>query len=798
MKCSHCHLEYPIDKLTHICSDGEDLYFCCNGCQSVYFLLQQSGFGGFYERLGTQTLSPVGNQSNKQDFSYLDSPNFLEANTKKIGQEYEVSLIIGGIHCAACVWLNEHILGQKDGISKAQINYTNNKAKIVFNPQIIKLSEIFRLIESIGYSAHIYDANTQEKQILAQKKSYFIAFVVGVFCTMNIMWIAVAQYAGYFQGMSQDMKDILNLVSCLLATPVLFYTGRVFYAGAYYGLKNGYIGMDFLVAFGASLTFIYSIYAAISRSGETYFESVAMIILFVFSGKFLEMRAKSIAGDSLDSLYCALPTFVCVESAQGIIQKDIKQVQVGDIIQAKPGEMIACDGVLLESEALFDMQSLSGESMPVCKKHNEAILSGSIVLERGIRYKVSKTYETSMMSHIIQLLEESLSHRPRIQNLANALSKNFSRIVLCIALCGFIGWYIADGDTQHALIVAISVIVISCPCALALATPIASVAGISRAYKNALLFKEARFLESLAKAKYVFLDKTGTLTIGKPRLKSQHILAEFDTNVLAHFVAFSAHPISQALLRTFTPKGSLCIVDFVQVDSRGISARYNEQSLLGGSLEFLAQNKILGIESFLTKLESNVSQVSPLSVFGYAVNGVLVAVFYFEDEPKKNAKEFVSYLKSHNKMPIILSGDRLSVVESLAKSLEITRYYANLLPTQKSDIVRQESGAVMIGDGLNDILALNSAEVGISMGAGSDVAIAQSDVVILDDSLVSLQKAFEISSHTYTRIKQNLAISLVYNSLMIPIALAGFIIPLIAALSMSLSSLIVVFNSLRK
>lgn len=841
MRCSHCHLEYDISQLECIQENGEELYFCCNGCKSVYFLLQKSGFGGFYQRLGDTTLTPPKllnenlshadkNLNNAQSKSFLDSETFLQEHAKKIDSNYEVSLIIEGIHCAACVWLNENIVGAQKGVLKVHINYTNNKAKILFNPSQIKLSQIFALIESIGYHAHIYDPNTQEKHILKQKRSFFISFVVGVFCTMNIMWIAVAQWAGYFSGMSQEMKDVLNLTSCLLATPVLFYTGRIFFSGAYYGLKNGFVGMDLLVTFGASLTFIYSIYASITRSGETYFESVAMIILFVFSGKFLEMRARSAAGDSLDKLHSIIPQIVSVESKEGIIKKDIKQVKIGEIIRVSPGEMLGCDGVLLDEEIMLDMRSLSGESMPIQKHKSQEVLSGSIALDSGFRYEVKKLYKDSMMSHIINLLEESLNHRPHIQNLANSLSQIFSRSVLFIALCGFIGWYLYNHDAQNALIIAISVIVISCPCALALATPIASVVGVSRAYKSALLFKEAKFLESLAKADTIFLDKTGTLTKGAPKLKSTLEFNAFDKNILHSFISFSNHPISKALQNALTyandknPESlkSYEIVDFKQHSSRGISAfcKTTQQALFGGSIEFLKSQNIKGLEN----LDS--SNLPQLSLFGYAIDSNLVALFFFEDELKDGAKEFLDFLKSKNKTPILLSGDRLEVVENLANTLGIDTFYAQILPEQKAKIISQytqtnvpinanqkdskntkslenfknpQTKNVMIGDGLNDILALQKACVGISMGAGSDVAIACSDVVILDDdSLESLQKAFVISLQTFNRIKQNIALSIIYNALMIPLALAGFIIPLFAAFSMSLSSLLVVGNSLRK
>ena len=948
-KCSHCQRSFPLSQLTHAKdSCGNDVYFCCNGCESVYKLLQKSGFSGFYERLGEVTLTPLEKKS--IDLRYLDEPSFLQQHTKKLGTLNEVSLVIEGIHCAACVWLNEHILSLQKGIKKAHINYTNNKAKILFDSTQISLSAIFKLIESIGYSAHIYDPKSQEEQLAKAQRSFFISFVVGVFCTMSIMMVAIAQYVGYFYGMQPLMKDVLNLIACLLAAPVLFFTGRVFFSGAYYGLKLGYVGMDFLVAFGASLTFIYSIYASITRSGESYFESVAMIILFVFSGKFLEMRARRVAGDSLDSLHTILPNMAKVERDGSLQVCDVKDLRIGERVHIAVGEMLPCDGVAC-SDVLLDMRSLSGESLPVSKKSGQELLSGSIVLEKSLVYEVRKRYVDSTMSRIITLLEESLSSTPRIQNLANSLAKYFSRFVLLIALGGFVYWWV-DSGVDQALIITISVIVIACPCALALATPIASVVGISRAYKAGLVFKEARFLEVLAQAKAVIFDKTGTLTKGSPKVQYMERFGEFDESVLAHFVRCSSHPISAAVAECFRPSGAMKLGAVVQVDSRGIRAKWEEEVVVGGSVEFLLENGVrdsaLGehsadfgdleatadlksssapkspksyesptaiprileeekgaecekstpsslradlsarqstqtktqnlestfdknaqniqtlqkadsrenaknvskqpkdsricdekpllckprkeirlerlstkrgaaIKGLLRKAESTKQKPMPLdsmSIFAYATNKTLKLICYISDEAKDGAKELVAYLQSNGKKVVLLSGDRAGAVEAVASSLGIREFHSGLLPDQKAQYIqdlqealstprgkglwRKDPSVVMIGDGLNDIVALKTADVGVSMGAGSDIAIAQSDVIVLDDSLVSLQAGFVIARETYTRIYQNLAISLAYNALLIPLALCGFVIPLVAALSMSLSSLLVVGNSLRK
>lgn len=841
-------------------------------------LLKQSGLGGFYDRLGGNTLSPVelrqpsAKQANSINsaisrFSYLDDEGFLEKHTTKIKNSpkqkgnqahnqqannqqdstlLEAYLIIEGIHCAACVWLNEAALQKQQGIISANINYTNNKAKIVFDPRAIKLSAIFSLISSIGYEAHIYDPSTQENILAKESKSYFTSFVVGVFCTMSIMMVAIAQYAGYFKGMSADMKSVLNFISCLLATPVLFFTGRVFFVGAYYGVKQGYVGMDFLVAFGASLTFAYSVYASFAGVGEPYFESVAMIVLFVFSGKFLEIRARALAGDSLDKLQHILPSAVLVESKGEngeilLLPKDSKELAKDDIVHIREGEMLPCDGIVL-TQGSVDTRSLSGESEPVQKVCGDEVLSGSIACE-SFCYAVQKTYADSTMSNIIKLLEESLESKPKIQNLANALSKHFSRVVLLIALCGFVFWW-EYADAQKALIIAISVIVISCPCALALATPIASVVGISRGFREGVLFKQARFLETLAKCEVVLFDKTGTLTQGKLSVKKEFDFdtrGDFGKHLLVDFLSHFTHPIALAL-KDFLERKSLRkdaitknLKEAKQTSQRGIYGIYEDKAskvrLLGGSLEYL-QSQGASIDE-ASKIAQNYPQ---MSIFAYAVEIVKIideveaiqshqkdkpsneaksnehineaksaktllqihSLYLLQDSLKNGAKELVASLKKAGKKILLISGDRQCVVESIAKELGIESYKGALLPKDKLEIIRSHKNAVMIGDGLNDILALQSAEVGIAMGAGSAMAIAQGDVVVLDDSLEGVGRAFSIATRTYSRIKQNLVISLVYNALLIPLALCGFVIPLVAALSMSLSSLLVVANSMRK
>ncbi len=810
MRCSHCQLEYDAGALYTRCDkNGKELHFCCNGCESVYFLLQDSQLDSFYDKL-TKPLSPPTQEVQKNDLMRFDSEAFTQKYVKSVKKDdmelSEVHFIISGIHCAACIWLNEKMLLNAEGVESVAINYTNNKATIIWDKSKLALSEIIALIRSIGYDAYVYDSRIQESADKAQMKEYYIRVIVALFCTMNIMWVAIAQYSGYFLGIQEDAKDILNLASFVLCTPALFYSGWVFYRSSYYGLKNGFIGMDLLVAVGSTLTYGYSIYAALTRSGETYFESVSMIITFVLIGKFLEVRARKNAGDSLDKLNHLLPTSVMIVEDSGATREVTpEEVQVGDKILVRAGEKIAVDGVLYSQNALFDTKTISGESLPLEISKGGEVLSGYVNLNHQIFYTASKAFSQSLMSHIITLVSSSLNHRPQIQNLANSLSQYFSRVILSIALLCFLGWYfIGDVGSEKALMIAISVIIIACPCALALATPIASVVGIGESYKHNVLFREARFLESLAKAKLVVFDKTGTLTLGEPKVQKCHLNGVYDKMLLLEFVRLSKHPVAEGIAQFLESNKDLAsqtqhftLEHFTQYDAKGISAVDSQSRLFGGNLAFLAQN---GFDIPILNLGGGM-------IFGYGIQKgdkcVLCEVFELYDEPKPFARELIESLRKKGVESVLLSGDREQSVKEISAKCGITQAFYTLSPLQKAEWIESykqnhpKDVLVMVGDGINDAPALSKSDVAISMGAGSDIAILGSDVVILDDKLSTLCNAFGIAHSTFGTIKQNIMLSIGYNALSVPLAVAGLVIPLFAALSMSLSSLIVVLNSMR-
>ena len=786
--CTHCNLTFSEDVM--IVDNGH--YFCCKGCQGVYHLLNSEGLDSFYDKLGDTKLQPA-----KQESSDLEKFDLEGFQNKYITEDkdglFSINLIIEGIHCSACVWLNEKVLHKLEGIMEANINYSTNKAKIIWDPDTLKLSKIIETIRAIGYNAYPYDASLQEERANKTRKSYYMRILVAVFGSMNIMWLAVAHYAGYFGGIQQSFKDILNWAEFALATPVLFYSGWVFFRGAYYGYKNHIINMDTLVASGALSAYLYSIYAMLTQRGEVYFDSVVMIITFVLVGKYLEVLSKKHAIDTLDSMRGSTPTEVMTVKDNIKSLVSVENIKVGDIIELKPGEKVAIDGKLIFGQASFDESSLTGENEPIYKQKEDEIRSGSLCLDSVVQYQATKDASSSLLTSIVNLLEESLTKKPHIEQLANTVSGYFSSIILLIALFTFIGWYFVSGNFEHALIIAISVIVIACPCALGLATPMATLVGINMAAKRGILFKEATFLETMAKSDILALDKTGTITEGSPSVIHTDIKENFNASELFALVSTSNHPISKGIANylesTYEEITPLLLEEIQTIEAKGITATFHDKKLIGGNISLL--------ESYGIEIESS----SDNALFFFAVDNKLIAKFELTDTIRIGAKNAIKKIENLGIEVIMLTGDHTKSAKKVATQVGISTIHTKLLPQEKATYIDnyQKEGhiVVMVGDGINDAIALALSDIAIAMGSGADIAIGISDVILLDEKPESIYEAYRISKRTFRAVKENLGFSLLYNLIAVPLAVMGFVNPLVAALSMSLSSLVVVANSLR-
>ncbi|GAA8133709.1 heavy metal translocating P-type ATPase [Helicobacter pylori] len=774
MKCSHCQLEFKESELFKEVIHHKELYFCCTGCARVYALLLDLNLESFYDKLNDSTLAPVTPQDS---MSALELEQALEENNKG---DFILNLLLEKTHCNACLWLNQKVLERLKGVKKVSVNFTTHHLQIVFDKSL-NPKEIVQKIESLGYGTKIYNAKNYALKAQKEQRSYLLTLSVGFFATMNLMFIAIAKYASYGAGMDKLMQRNLDLVSLFLSLLVLVVVGRFFIKGAFYGLKNGILGMDLSVSFGALSAFVYSVYAMLV-SQETYFEASSTILTLVFGSKFLELKARLFANEKCLALEShEIHSVIVVENGKQI-EKHPKDVAIGSVVWVPSGAKIALDGVLL-NHASVDASLISGEFKPLELGVNDPILGGYVNAGVPFSYQVSANFQNSRLSGLLETLKKSFLEKPLIESSANKIADIFSKAVLFLAFVSFLLWQFGlGGDFEKALMVCISVLVISCPCAFALATPIALVIGV---FKNPLIvFKEALFLETLAKVKKIFIDKTGTLTQKEVLLKEKIIYEGFDERLLKSLLKTREHLAHSAILKSLD--GDEVNLEKIEFFAHGLKASYRNETLLVGSLKFL---NAMGV-NIKAKESANI-------MVGFAKNKTLCALFILEERLKNNAKEVIQALQNKGLELEILSGDNENSVKACAKKLGISKYHANLTPEDKAQTISSYKGVcTMIGDGNNDALALKQASVSLGFEK-SALSKSACDILLLEEDLSLLEKAFDNAQKVYQVVLQNIVLSLIYNAILIPVAMLGYINPLIASLSMSTSSLLVVLNSLR-
>ncbi|GAA7842610.1 heavy metal translocating P-type ATPase [Helicobacter pylori] len=774
MKCSHCQLEFKESELFKEVIHHKELYFCCTGCARVYALLLDLNLESFYDKLNDSTLAPVTPQDS---MSALELEQALEENNKS---DFILNLLLEKTHCNACLWLNQKVLERLKGVKKVSVNFTTHHLQIVFDKSL-NPKEIVQKIESLGYGAKIYNAKNYALKAQKEQRSYLLTLSVGFFATMNLMFIAIAKYASYGAGMDKLMQRNLDLVSLFLSLLVLVVVGRFFIKGAFYGLKNGVLGMDLSVSFGALSAFVYSIYAMLV-SQETYFEASSTILTLVFGSKFLELKARLFANEKCLALEShEIHSVIVVENGKQI-EKHPKDVAIGSVVLVPSGAKIALDGVLLNN-ASVDASLISGEFKPLELGVNDQILGGYVNVGVPFSYQVSANFQNSRLSSLLETLKKSFLEKPLIESSANKIADIFSKAVLFLAFISFLLWQFGlGGNFEKALMVCISVLVISCPCAFALATPIALVIGV---FKNPLIvFKEALFLETLAKVKKIFIDKTGTLTQKEVLLKEKIIYEEFDERLLKSLLKVREHLAHSTILKSLD--SDEVHLEKIEFFAHGLKANYHNETLLVGSLKFL---NAMGV-NIRAKESTNI-------MVGFAKNKTLCALFILEERLKANTKEVIQALHNKGLELEILSGDNENSVKECAKKLGISNYHANLTPEDKAQIISSYKGVcAMVGDGNNDALALKQASVSLGFEK-SALSKSACDILLLEEDLSLLKKAFDNAQKVYQVVLQNIVLSLIYNAILIPVAMLGYINPLIASLSMSASSLLVVLNSLR-
>lgn len=710
---------------------------------------------------------------------------------------------ISGMSCVNCSNSIEKVVKKLDGIDSANVNFSTGVGTFIYDSNKVDTKKIEEKINKLGFKV-LKETKNDEKEEEKLLVSFIIALIGTIFLHFS---------SHFFHSLPHHTEIVAIYISIFIATIVQFGPGFRFYKHSYKSLKNKVFDMNVLVALGTSAAYFYScatvFFPNLFDERMSYFDGASMIITFILLGRYLEARAKNKATSYMQNLLNLIPKKTNVILSDGKIkQKNIEELQIDDIILIKTGENISVDGIIVKGDGEVDTSLISGESMPLHVKEKMNVLSGYKLLNGFLHVKVQKSYENSNLSKIIELLSDANSKKMPIARVADKVSAIFVPSVILISLITFLVWFFigdAIGDTKMAIIASISVLIISCPCALGLATPIAIVSGVSRGAKEGILIKNPEILEIISKINYAVFDKTGTLTKGKISVSSATIKDKYLLSLIASCEAKSEHPLSYAIVNFAKQENintSLHVKNFKVIAGGGISAVCEDKNVLVGTKELL-ENSGIDIENnflheYQKKLENGQSTIFAV------IDEKIVGLFSFNDDTKENAKDLISFLKERGIKTVMLTGDKLLPAEKVAKQINIDKVIAEVLPDKKYEKIKelQKNGKVLfVGDGINDSISLKQADIGIAMNSGADIAKEAGDIILINNNLVSVKKSINLSQNTMKIIKQNLFWAFVYNIVGIPLAAGVFypltLTPAFAGAAMSISSVIVVLNSLR-
>ncbi|WP_376769559.1 heavy metal translocating P-type ATPase [Paenibacillus plantarum] len=741
----------------------------------------------------------------------------MEQSIQKLGYDTAkeaVDLQLEGMTCAACAQRIEKTLNKLPGVRAATVNFAMETAHVVYNPAELAVSDMQKRVEKLGYKAVPKQeqgdpSEHRQQEISKQKRKLLLSAIL----SLPLLWSMVSHFS--FTSWIWIPELFMNpWFQLIMATPVQFYIGRQFYEGAYKALRNGSANMDVLVSLGTSAAYFYSLYltidwviggASMHHGPSLYYETSAVLITLVIMGKLFESLAKGRTSEAIKSLMgLQAKTALVIREGQEL-NIPIEEVVTGDIVLVRPGDKIPVDGEVLEGLSSVDESMLTGESLPVTKKPGDAVIGATINKNGRLRMQATKVGKDTALAQIIKVVEEAQGSKAPIQRVADVISGIFVPIVVGISLVAFLVWYfiVTPGDFAGALEKAIAILVIACPCALGLATPTSIMAGSGRAAELGILFKGGEHLEKTHQIDVIILDKTGTVTKGKPALTD--VYAEGDEAEFLRLVGAaernSEHPLAEAIVAGIRDRGIElpAVESFEAIPGYGIKAIVEGKELLIGTRRLMEQAgvDVKGTDDdTMSKLEESGKTAMLVAIDkGY---GGIVAV---ADTVKETSHAAVSRLKAMGLQVIMITGDNERTAKAIAAQVGIEHVRAEVLPEGKAEEVKklqaQGKKVAMVGDGINDAPALATADIGMAIGTGTDVAMEAADVTLMRGDLASIPDAIYMSRQTMRNIKQNLVWALGYNTLGIPIAALGLLAPWVAGLAMALSSVSVVLNALR-
>ncbi len=802
--CFHCGQQVPEGSAFATAIEGVTRPMCCAGCQAVAEAIVSAGHAAFYrKRTEVSALPPETLTAQLDAARRYDHPAVHKRFVHAVAAGHaEVSLLIEGVSCAACLWLNERHLRALPGVIEAEVNYTTHRVHVAFDEERTTLGAIVAGIARIGYVAHPWEPSRAQEAIERERKGLLNRLLIAGLLGGQVMMIAMALYAGAWHGIETEYRRLFEWASLGLTIPVIAYSAQPFLRGAWRDARNRVAGMDVPVSLGIGVAFIGSAWATWHGTGEVWYDSVTMFVFLLLAARFAELAARRRAMLATAALAPAPPALVSRLGVGGEERVAVAEIEPGQRILVRPGETVAVDGLIVEGRSTLDESLLTGESMPVARAIGEEVIAGTINVESPLTVEVRRVGAQTVLAAIERLVERARAGKPAIALLADRIAARFVFVVLALA-AGVAWWGIARG-ADGWLAATIAVLVASCPCALSLATPAALAAANTTLARSGLLPTRVHALETLARITHVVFDKTGTLTEGRPVLRRTLMLdvAADRTDAQRGACALarrSEHPLSRALCAAIGPVDGPGVKDVLSVPGQGLTGRLgdDDDTVALGSLAFVTQR--LGISGEAPPRVLLAQETGSVVVYGKGRR--LVAAFVFEDRLREGAKALVARLVALGIVPVLWSGDREIAVEQVARATGIARHAGGLSPADKAEHVArlQEEGAVvaMIGDGVNDAPALARAQVSIAMGSGTHLAAASADLVLPGARLDAVAEGVRVARRAFGIIRENFVWALGYNALVLPLAAAGALPPWAAALGMSASSLIVVLNARR-
>ncbi|MCF5870280.1 heavy metal translocating P-type ATPase [Aeromonas veronii] len=788
--CFHCGEPVPTNSGYSLEIKGIVRPMCCPGCQAVAETIMECGLASYYDH---RTAPGTKGDLVPEELAALTHYDLAEVQQDFVtdnGTLREIQLTVEGLTCAACAWLIERHLMTLGGLRYINVNTTTHRARIKWDPDQLSLSDILKGFAQIGYRAYPFQTHQQEALYAKEVRSYMFRLALAGLGSMQVMMCAVALYMDLFISVEDEFMVYFKWISLLLSTPIMIYSAQPFYVGAWRSLKQGHLSMDVSVSLALIGAFIASMWATVFNTGEVYYDSITMFVFFLLLGRFLELRARRKASESSSNLARLVPIMATRIDDEGEHEVAAKTLQVGDRVRVLAGATLPADGIIVEGQASLNESMLTGEQLPLLKQPGDQVYAGTINTDAPLQIRVTHRIEESRIAQIMRLQDHALDDKPAIAQMADQLSRHFILVLLIIAAAVWTFWHFHQPD--QAFWVTLAVLVATCPCALSLATPTALTSATANLTRNGILLRRGHVLDVLTKANRIVMDKTGTLTTGEISLTGTTTLAEMDE---AHCLAIarameaqSEHPIARAFR---LPTDSISVLpsarEITPVIGHGITALVDGVRYRIGSARWLgldpAQERGRGLAIYLADEQQ------------------VLARFNLEDTLRPDARALIEAFKAAGLQTTVLTGDSSLQADEIARELGVDELVKGVSPDGKLVYLkaREAQGdiSIMVGDGINDAPVLAGAHASFAMAGGTDLAKNSADAILLADDLSRLLEARVLAMRTRKIIIENFAWSIGYNLLVLPLAACGWLPPYLAAAGMSLSSLIVVTNSMR-